>query len=504
MRKIISLSSIAIFLIIDVMANTYFVSGTGDNSNAGTEASPWATLQYAVDNVEAGDSIVLMTGFHAGCYMETSGTRQNPIVICARSGAVLRSKNSTTNDGINLEGASYVIIDGLTFMNDGSITRAGIRSVVNEGVIIRNNWIDNMGCWGIFTGFSENIIIENNSCSNSNDEHGIYFSNSADNPIIRYNTCFGNNGCGIHMNGDESMGGDGIISNALVEGNIIFDNGAGGGSGINGDGVQNSIIQNNLIYSNHASGISLYKIDGAEGGKNNIVVNNTIIMADDGRWAINIGDNSTGNTIYNNILFNNQSYRGAISCNEESLAGLVSDYNIVIDRFTTDDGDTRLTLAEWQAETGQDAHSIVSTSSAIFVNSGETPYALKEGSTAIDFGTNTHAPSTDILHATRPAGVGIDAGAYEYNGVVPANDALIDEYLFRIFPNPVNSNFSIEAATVISSVEIIDINGKIMQQLKGVGSKSITVFCEEYDCGLFICKVHFKDGNYGRVQFIIQ
>mgnify|MGYP003418172734 CR=1 FL=1 len=41
--------------------------------------------------------------------------------------------------------------------------------------------------------------------------------------------------------------------------------GAGGGSGINGDGLINSVIRNNLLYDNHASGISLYRIDGATG-----------------------------------------------------------------------------------------------------------------------------------------------------------------------------------------------------------------------------------------------
>ncbi len=39
--------------------------------------------------------------------------------------------------------------------------------------------------------------------------------------------------------------------------------------------------------------------------KNNIVVNNkTILVASDGRWALNIQDGSTGNHLYNNILWN--------------------------------------------------------------------------------------------------------------------------------------------------------------------------------------------------------
>ncbi len=143
------------------------------------------------------------------------------------------------------------------------------------------------------------------------------------------------------------MGGDGIITNALIEGNIIHDNGASGGSAINLDGVQKSRIQNNLIYNNHASGISLFLGDGAQASKDNIIVNNTIIMPAGSRWALNIGDGSTGNVVYNNILLN-AGARGAITIDAASMPGFFSDWNAVTDKFTTDDGDTMLKLAQWQ------------------------------------------------------------------------------------------------------------------------------------------------------------
>src|SRR5204863_8725469 len=95
---------------------------------------------------------------------------------------------------------------------------------------------------------------------------------------------------GIHMNGDRNFTpGDGIISFALVEKNVIYENGAppGGGSGINCDGVSDSVIINNLLYNNHASGISLYAIDGAEGSSRNRVYNNTIVLASDRPCGIN-------------------------------------------------------------------------------------------------------------------------------------------------------------------------------------------------------------------------
>ena len=109
------------------------------------------------------------------------------------------------------------------------------------------------------------------------DEHGIYISNSSDHPTIRGNRLHHNHANGLHMNGDASMGDDGIISYAIVEGNIIYENGNGGGSGINMDGVTNSIIRNNLLYDNHASGISLYQIDGGSGSQNKYITTISIL-----------------------------------------------------------------------------------------------------------------------------------------------------------------------------------------------------------------------------------
>ena len=270
-----------------------------------------------------------------------------------------------TPDGINLEGADYVTIEGFSVVG---MPRTGIRSVLNHDVIIRNNHLDMNSKWGILTGFSDDLLIEGNVATRSQIEHGIYVSNSGDRPVIRNNVIWGNRANGIHMNGDASLGGDGIICGALVEGNVIYDNGVGGGSGINCDGVQNSVIRNNLIYNTHASGISLYRIDGGGGSSGNLVVNNTVLVAADGRWALNIQSGSTGNTVRNNILYSGHSFRGSLDISGDSLAGFSSDYNVVMNRFTTDGGDSVQTLAQWRASSGHDSHSLVAAPSQLFVN----------------------------------------------------------------------------------------------------------------------------------------
>ena len=47
---------------------------------------------------------------------------------------------------------------------------------------VQNCVIDNASWWGILTGFSENVVIQNNRITNTQVQHGIYVGNSADNP----------------------------------------------------------------------------------------------------------------------------------------------------------------------------------------------------------------------------------------------------------------------------------------------------------------------------------
>jgi len=400
---------------------TLYVSTSGNDAADGSSATPWKTLQYAADHVQAGDTVIVRAGNYTGFYLETDGTAASRIVFSGEAGANITQRNATTPDGINLEGADYVTVEGFTVNN---MPRAGIRSVTNHHVILRSNHCDSNFKWGILTGFSDDILIEGNITSRSQDEHGIYFSNSADRAIIRNNISWGNRANGIHMNGDASLGGDGILSNCLVEGNIIFGNGVGGGSGINCDGVQNSTIRNNLIYDTHASGISLYRIDGGGGSSNNLVVNNTVVVAADGRWAMNIQSGSTGNTLRNNIFLNNHSFRGSIDISADSLAGFTSDYNVLMNRMTTNGGTTIQTLAQWQAS-GRDQHSLVAIASELFVDPA-SDFHLSGTSPAADAGTSSLAPSVDLEGNARPAGLGIDIGAYERGGTPPPNDPPTD------------------------------------------------------------------------------
>jgi len=412
-RRALSLCSVLAALPASASAATYYVATDGDDGNSGDMAEPWQTLQHAADSVTAGDTVIVTPGAYAGFHLEESGADGMPITFSAEAGVEITSENSDTPDGINLEGASFIVLEGFTV---NGMERAGLRTVTAEHVTLRNNQGNGNGRWGILTGFVDDLLIENNRMSGSIEEHGIYVSNSGDRPVIRYNVLFGNAANGLHMNGDAEQGGDGIISDALVEGNVIYSNGMLGGSGINCDGVQDSLIVNNLIYDAHASGISLYQIDGGGPASNNRVINNTVVIANDGRWALNIMDDSSGTTVYNNVFLSLHPSRGAIDlCGAGCLAGFTSDYNVVVDVFTPDDNDF-ISLAEWQTATGQDMNSIVADSAAVFVDAAGGDYHLSDTSPAVDSGTSTEAPASDLEGNARPFGAAVDIGAYEACG----------------------------------------------------------------------------------------
>jgi parallel beta-helix repeat protein len=501
MKKYLVLS-LSLLISLPMFSTTYYVSNSGSDSYNGESVdSAFATLQHAANIVLAGDSVLVLTGDYQGFDLRgVDGTENDPIVFKTWGDSVrITDNNPRTNDGINLEGPDWVVIDGFTVTG---VPRNGIRLVDAEHITIKNNTCLN-NSRGILTGFVEYVVIENNLCADSWDEHGIYHSNSGDHPIIRYNTCHDNNGCGIHMNGDESMGGDGLITNATVEGNVIYGNGAAGGSGINCDGVADSRIFNNLIYDNHASGISLYRIDASDGSYNTKVYNNTIINASDGRWCVNIGLGSEADTVYNNILITLHSWRGSISIHDESLADFHSDHNIVLDRMSVDGGDSRLTLSEWQA-LGYDTHSMLADPMGqIFVNWESGNYHLLPTSQAVDSGTSVVSAVVidDLDGSSRPYGNEYDIGAYEYNSSetnIPLEKnqnpcKVIIKENYAIFEN-INPN---------ETIEIFNVRGSLIHKSGNITSSPYRYSIESLPSGIYFWHLRNNSSNKIKGKLVI-
>ena len=407
------------------VANTYYVAINGNNNNPGTANAPWRTLQYAVDAIAPGDTILVKAGTYVGCRIGKSGQAGAPKTLKADAGAavLINAPGPSNAHSSNIEielfdsTVSDWVIDGFEVANS---PHHGIDIRVTRAITVQNCYTHHNGTPtvrgdGIFLAFSDYPVIQNNETS-FNSEHGIYHSNSGDHPTIRGNRSHDNAAAGMHFNGDLSQGGDGIISFAVIERNIIYENGVKGGSAINCDGVSDSIISNNLLYNNHASGISLYAIDAAEGSSRNKIYHNTIIQAAGARWCINIPASDgvphpTGNVIKNNILYQPDSGRGSVLIYNSAVSGFESDYNVVV-RFSADGGNSLTNLAAWQS-LGYDQHSIIAAPSALFVDLANNDYHLKSGAPAINAGTSLAVVADDLSGVARPQGGAYDLGCYE-------------------------------------------------------------------------------------------
>lgn len=416
------------------LLSTYYVATNGNDANAGTAAAPFKRIQIGVSHLKAGDTLNIEAGTYSegvsigwdstGTYGNLNGTASAPITIqadpsVAPGSVIISGQNNKTHDGIDLEpGNSWLVIKGITVNNNtGTITRDGIHVSGSDNVSVLNCTVTGVVRFGIFCSFTTNFLVQGNSVSNtvgtgsSDNGHGIYISNSDVNPTIRSNLIFNNATQGLHLNGDISQGGTGMIQGALIEGNIIRNNGA---NGINGDGVTSSRIQNNIIYGNGKHGIVLYQIDAAAGSTGNVIVNNTIVQPNSSGAAIQLVSGSANNTVYNNVLIGGS--LGSFNISNDSKPGFVSDYNAVVDHFENDDTGATYTLSSWRTAMAQDAHSFVSNATALFVNPGSNDYHLKSGSPAINAGTSMSKlpPATDFDGNARPQGGAYDVGAYEF------------------------------------------------------------------------------------------
>ncbi|MCK4920245.1 MAG: T9SS type A sorting domain-containing protein [Bacteroidales bacterium] len=213
---------VAIAIVVQILvsstlsAATYYVSPLGDNDNSGTsEDQPFQVVQYAIDQMTAGDTLIVLDGFYTGTINLNSGITikaKNPRKAVFSGLEVLNKSFELYKNGIYKTQERIGISPKQMFFNDIPMTWAQWPN--NRW---SENWIDNKK-WANSTIGSEPGILKSDGFS---DIAGLDLTGGY--CFIKYglgNSCYSRriesfDGTALHWNDVDfyttsSSGGDGI------------------------------------------------------------------------------------------------------------------------------------------------------------------------------------------------------------------------------------------------------------------------------------------------------
>jgi len=209
-----------------VRANTYYVATTGDNGNAGTLASPWATWQYAMTttNVNPGDTVFIRGGVYpttvtngAGICPTRDGTTDNWIVYINYPG------ETPILDGSNSDPLSPVGYKNVGIRGDSSNP---IYYVKFQGLTVRNfkQYTAETGSQGVGWFFNYGIVAVENCVAYNCEGAGFYssFSGSNDGQHV-FTNCDAYNICDSLTTGNAGTGFD-VVNRTSTTGETYFYN----------------------------------------------------------------------------------------------------------------------------------------------------------------------------------------------------------------------------------------------------------------------------------------
>lgn len=477
----------------EVVGTAYYCDPiNGSMNNAGTQASPWKSLQdvfEAKKTFNAGDVIYLMSGAHGSPFITGSHTDYVTIKPLSGENPVIAS--------VQVESASYWAFDGLTFSTNGSggsfardymfltkdnatylkIENCTFSCAENSSAWSKNDWYANSEDAVIIRG--DNTIFNNNTIKNTYfalqmegdyaevrnnlidnfgadairalGSHAIYENN-----IIRdaYVEDYGiNHDDGIQMYDKDNVAA-GIIDDVIIRNNKIFnfadpitqamvDDDLVGysmqGIIITDGHTENVTVENNLVVSDHYHGITL------TGAINCKIQNNTVSKtptsynptADATPW-IQIKDDKQGNGSSGNIIRNNIATKYTPWTYDEATN--IAENNIVA---TADDAPN------------------------VYADFNNFNFNLKAGSPAIDAGVNTGLTATDIDGNLRSVGSAVDCGAFELQAnndttapvIANANNTYYNDEFVLVFSESVTTataelaaNYSLDGGATVNSV----------------------------------------------------
>ncbi|HDN51460.1 MAG TPA: DUF1565 domain-containing protein, partial [Thermoplasmatales archaeon] len=416
----------------------YYVATYGNDSNPGTAAQPWRTIQHAANVMVAGDTVFVRGGiYHEQVFTTRSGNvADGYITFSAYPGesVILDGTGvASGNTGFFLS-HSYIKLTGMEICN-WSDTGMWIS---NAGHIEISDCEVHHVFYGIGAADGTHDFTLNCVEIHHFDLYGFDASPSGGAPC--YNGTF--NECVAHTGNDPAQNVDGFALGHGTQHDFVFNRCEvydvydgfdisarnttlsrcsahdcwSGGYKIWQDNIT---IVNSLGYHN---GITNVEVDW-DGEPGTVTLQNCNFVD---AQVYNIWyENATGDSLhmYNCILAGGDNI--GLAFEEMDVSNYCGDYNIFhndneyrviavayTDEFSMDD----VANGGWANYSGQDLHSLVSyhPESELFTNLSLWDLHLIGGSMAIDAGTQVNAPSIDYDGIPRPQGNGYDIGAYEY------------------------------------------------------------------------------------------
>ncbi|MCP4217192.1 MAG: hypothetical protein GY765_21285 [bacterium] len=435
------LFSLFFLLSFSLSGADYYVAKTGNDSNGGSEGSPWLSIQKAANTLSGGDTVYIKTGTYTEQIKpQNSGSSGNYITYTAYSTDTVTLDGTglplTNYEGLfHIEDKNYIKVIGLRITNVGpNDNNYGINVDGSNYITVENCYTYNTKASGISAWSGSNITINNNevelACNDGEQEcitldgvdtfeisnnhihdsgpgtiggEGIDVKNGSHDGSIHDNSVHDLNRLGIYVDAWTSHTYNIDIYNNIVYNINLGNDGftlASEGGGL----LQNVNIYNNIAFNCSGSGVSLSlnaSISSATRPFQDITITNNTFYNNGSTWGGGIfseNPDATGVVIRNNICSQNVSFQIADE-GGLSAANFVVEYNLI-------DG--------YQGYTGETYGTNYQTGSPTFVSTVTPDFHLQVGSPAIDNGTATGVPATDYEGNSRPQGSGYDIGAYEY------------------------------------------------------------------------------------------
>ena len=281
----------------------YYVSTSGSDSNAGTQAAPWRTIQHAATSVSAGDTVNIRAGVYNEAVTPTvSGS--------AAAGSV--TFQSYPGETAIIDGTGLSVANG----QSGLFNISDVNYITVSGLEIRN-FTSNSDAdvpIGIYVTGADNYIQ-----LLSNHVHNITTTAPAN-----ANNC-ASDALGIAVYGSEAPAS---IDNLTLSGNEVDHNQTGCSETVTLNGnVENFTVTGNLIHDNNNIGIDAIGFEGTSPQTAYDQARNGLI---------------SGNTVYNITSYGNPDYGNVYAADGIYVDGGT---NIIIERNTVHDADLNVELA---------------------------------------------------------------------------------------------------------------------------------------------------------------